>query len=323
MKDTEKKTTPSLWDTSRKVGTGSPFQEGSCPDQTLCSMQPRNPIEAPALPLKRGSTTKRGGGFECLRSWVFVLLLTIPFASFSQNFPERTKRLVNDYSNTLSKQEINNLEQKLLAYDRESSVQIAIVLIKTLDGYPIDQYAFELGEKWGIGQKESSNGALILVSMQERKMWIATGYGLEATLTDALSKRIIENEMKPRFRNNDYFGGLAAASEAMILATRGEYQGSGGNGENGGSEKKAPKGTFFIILLIFGFIWLMKARQVRSYARTNSLGFFAAWMLLNNSSRRHGGSFSSFSGGSGGFGGGGFGGFGGGSFGGGGAGGSW
>ncbi|MBL4587042.1 MAG: TPM domain-containing protein [Flavobacteriales bacterium] len=256
-----------------------------------------------------------------MKNLLFIVLFAIPFGSFSQDFPERSNRLVNDYSNTLSKQEISKLEQKLVAYDRESSVQIAIVLMKTLDGYPIDQYAFELGEKWGIGQKENNTGALILVSMAERKMWIATGYGLEATLTDALSKRIIENEMKPRFKQKDYFGGLAAASEAMILATRGEYQGNGGNA--GGNGKKAPLSSFFIIIVIFGFVWLMKARQVRSYAHTNNLGFFAAWMLLNSASRRHGGSFSSFSGGSGGFGGGGFGGFGGGSFGGGGAGGSW
>ena len=254
-----------------------------------------------------------------MRNLLFIFLLSIPFGSFSQEFPAKSKRLVNDYSNTLSSSDVQELEKKLVAYNRESSVQIAIVVMKTLDGYPIDDYAFQLGEKWGIGQSGNNTGALILVSMEERKMWIATGYGLEATLTDAMSKRIIENEMKPRFRNNDYAGGLAAASDAIIQVTRGEYQ-----GKAGGGEKAAPIGSLVFILLVFGIIWLIKAKQVRNYSRVNHIGFWAAWMLLNSSSRRHGGSFSSFSGGSGGFsGGGGFGGFGGGSFGGGGAGGSW
>lgn len=247
-------------------------------------------------------------------------MLAIPLGAFSQEFPSKSNRLVNDYSSTLSRSELNGLEDLLVKYYHESSVQIAIVVMKTLDGYPIDDYAFQLGEKWGIGQAGTNTGALILVSMQERKMWIATGYGLEATLTDAMSKRIIENEMKPRFRSSDYAGGLAAASNAIIEVTRGECQGNGGSNEG----KSAPIGSFVFIILVFGTIWLIKAKQVRDYSRVNHIGFWAAWMLLNSSSRRHGGSFSSFSGGSGGFsGGGGFGGFGGGSFGGGGAGGSW
>lgn len=254
-----------------------------------------------------------------MRNLLVVFLFTLPLVVFSQEFPAKSNRLVNDYTNTLSRAEIQQLEEKLLAYERESSVQIAIVILKTLQGYPIDDYAFQLGEKWGIGQGNTNNGALVLLSMDERKMWIATGYGLEATLTDAMSKRIIENEMKPRFRQNDFAGGLAAASDAIIQVTRGEYKGSGGAGKQG-----APLSSFLLILLVFAIIWLMKAKQVRDYSRVNNIGFWAAWMLLMNSNRTHGGSYSSFTGGRGGFsGGGGFGGFGGGSFGGGGAGGSW
>lgn len=255
-----------------------------------------------------------------MKAWILAVLLVIPIALFAQNFPEKSNRLVNDYTNTISNSDVRALEQKLIAYEQESSVQIAIVIVNSLEGYEISSYAFELGEKWGVGQAETSNGALILVSMQDRKMWIATGYGLEATLTDALAKRIVENEMKPRFRNNDYAGGLAAASDAIILATKGEYQGKGG----GGNRQGTPIPFVLLVILIFAFVWVAKAMQVRRYARVNHMGFWAAWMLLNASSRRHSGSWSSFSGGSGGFsGGGGFGGFGGGSFGGGGAGGSW
>lgn len=256
-----------------------------------------------------------------MRNWLFIMLISFPTLVFGQEFPAKSNRLVNDYTNTLSKSDVQQLEQKLVQYDNETSVQIAIVIIRSLDGYEIGDYAFELGEKWGIGSSESDNGALVLVSMEDREMWIATGYGLEATVTDALAKRIIENEMKPRFRNGDFAGGLSAASDAIIQASRGEYQGKGG-GENGG---RTPIPFIVMMVMVFGFVWLVKAIQVRKYASVNGMGFWAAWMLLNASNRRHSGSWSSFSGGSGGFsgGGGGFGGFGGGSFGGGGAGGSW
>lgn len=258
-----------------------------------------------------------------MRVLAFIFLLAIPVVGISQDFPARSNQLVNDYTNTLSNSDKRSLEEKLVAYDRESSVQIAIVIIETLNGYEISDYAFQLGEKWGIGQSGTDNGALILVSMNDRKMWIATGYGLEATVTDALCKRIIENEMKPRFRNGDFAGGLSAASDAVIEASRGEYQGTGNGGE-ARKEKALPIGFMGLMILVFGIIWFVKAMQVRRYARVNNMGFWAAWMLLNASQRRHSGSWSSFSGGSGGFGGGGgFGGFGGGSFGGGGAGGSW
>jgi uncharacterized protein len=258
-----------------------------------------------------------------MRNFAIILLLAVPLALFAQNFPERSKRLVNDYTNTLSGSEINALEEKLIAYDKESSVQIAIVIIQTLDGYEISDYAFDLGEKWGIGQSGTDNGAMILVSIDDRKMWIATGYGLEATLTDAMCKRIIENEMKPNFRNGDFAQGLASAADAMILATRGEYEGNG----NGNQESPAP--IIILVMSVIGLFWivfwLIAARDAKNYARLNGISFWAAWALLNASRGSHSGSFGSFSGGSGGFsgGGGGFGGFGGGSFGGGGAGGSW
>jgi uncharacterized protein len=135
--------------------------------------------------------------------------------------------------------------------------------------------------------------------------------------------------MKPNFRNGDFAGGLVAASDAIILATKGEYEGQGGGGGNGSPVPII--GLVALALFFFAIVWGIKAIQVKNYARVNHLGFWAAWALLNSVSRTHSGSYRSFTGGSGGFsgggfgggGGGGFGGFGGGSFGGGGAGGSW
>ncbi len=256
--------------------------------------------------------------------WLIIISVAL-FSVFAhgQEFPSKPNRLVNDYANVLSQHEASELEALLVKYDNETSVQIAIAIMSTLDGYPIDDYTFELGEKWGVGSGETDNGALIVVSIDERKMWIATGYGLEGTLPDALIKRIIQNEITPQFKGRRYYHGLKAGVDAMILATKGEYEGKGNVGQGqGGWGKGIP------LIILIGVIWLIviiaKSMQVRRHAKLNGLGFWAAWMLLNSASKRHGGSWSSFRGGSSGFGGGGgFGGFGGGSFGGGGAGGSW
>lgn len=255
-----------------------------------------------------------------MRALILTLFLSIPLFGISQDFPKRSDRLVNDYTGTLSKSEKRKLEEKLVEYDRESSVQIAIVIIQTLDGSEISDYAFRLGEKWGVGQASTNNGALILVSMKEHEMWIATGYGLEATVTDALCKRIIEIEMKPRFRAGDFAGGFSAAADAIILASMGEYEGEGNQGSDA-----PPIAIFLLIIVIAIIVFVAKGFQVSRYSRLNNISFWAAWALLNATRTRHKGSWGNFSGGSGGFGGGGggFGGFGGGSFGGGGAGGSW
>jgi uncharacterized protein len=259
---------------------------------------------------------------------VFLLLglAIIQNFAFAQEFPERTNRLVNDFSSTLSKEEVYELNTVLEEHENSSSIEIAIVLMPTLDGYPIEDYAFQLGEKWGIGKGTTDNGALILVSVSEHKLWIATGYGLEGSLPDGLIHRIVKDDIVPQFKAGSYFEGLKAGSEAIMLATKGEYE---------GQKKVNPEKTFGllgIILLVFLVIWIVKAMQVKQYATMNHLTFWAAWALLNSASSKHSGSWSDFSGGrghfggggfSGGGGGGGFGGFGGGSFGGGGAGGSW
>ncbi len=258
-----------------------------------------------------------------MRALIFSLLIIIPVLGYAQKFPKNTNRLVSDFSETLTKAEVQKLEELLFQYEQESSVQIAIVLMETLDGHPIADYSVRLFNTWKIGQKGQDNGVLILLSIDERKSWITTGYGMEGSLTDAMCRRITENEMIPHFKNDDYAGGLEAASLAIVQVTRGEYQGKGGN--NG--DRPGPV-VFLVmgIIAVFWFIfWAIAAVEARRYARLNGLSFWAAWALLNASRKTHSGSWSSFSGGSGGFsgGGGGFGGFGGGMSGGGGAGGSW
>jgi uncharacterized protein len=256
---------------------------------------------------------------------VFFLFTVFPLLGMAQEFPEKPNppRLVNDFTQTLSPQEAAMLEQKLVAYNDSTSTQIAIVMISSLGGYPIDDYSFQLAERWGIGQKGKNNGVLVFVAKDDRKIFIATGYGMEGVMPDGLVKRIVESDIKPFFKQGDYYGGLNKGTDSMFRLAAGEYQAEPGSD----NEKKSP--IMFIAIFIFFMIiaMAMKVRSVQKYAIVNNIAFWAAWELLNQSRRVHHGSWGGFTGGGGswggGGGGGGFGGFGGGSFGGGGAGGSW
>lgn len=257
---------------------------------------------------------------------LFILFFAQIHFLLGQEFPEKPNppHLVNDFAGALSDDEKNTLENKLIIYNDTTSTQIAIVLIHSLDGYPIDDYTIKLGEKWGIGQQKKNNGVLVLAAIDDRKIFIATGYGLEGALPDALVKRIIENDIKPYFKQGDYYGGLDKGSDQIIALARGEYK---GENKKEGAEG-FPVSVFVIFLVILFFIFLSKIIGTRRYASRNNIGFWAAWVLLNALTRSQRGSWGGFTSGGGGFGGGssgggGFGGFGGGSFGGGGAGGSW
>jgi uncharacterized protein len=257
---------------------------------------------------------------------LLAMLFLLVVSGSAQNFPEQPtpQRLVNDFSGTLSPDETQRLEAKLVAFNDSTSVQIAIVMIRTLEGYPASDYAFKLGEKWGIGQAKSDNGVLLLIAMEDRELFIATGYGVEATLTDALCRRIIESDIKPFFREQKFYEGIDKGASQMMSAVKGDYKPLPPRKQKG--QKGIP--FFGVILIFFLIVFMLRILGARQHAQVNNIPFWTAWMLLNAARRRSSGGYSSgwgggFGGGSGGFGGGGFGGFGGGSFGGGGAGGKW
>ncbi|MEO8147906.1 MAG: TPM domain-containing protein [Bacteroidia bacterium] len=256
----------------------------------------------------------------------YFLISLFPYSLFSQEFPEKPNqpRLVNDFAKIYSSEEAGLLEQQLRAYNDSTSTQIAIVTVTSLDGYPVDDYTIKLGNKWGIGQKGKNNGILILIAKEDRKAYIATGYGMEGALNDGKLGTILRREMIPYFKTGDYYGGTKAGIDAMIAAAAGEYA-------SDDSDEKQKRGFPWQLILFGGLFFVIiiisKARKASSYARLNNVPFWVAWSIINaalNRGNRGGGGFfggggSSFGGG----GGGGFGGFGGGSFGGGGAGGSW
>lgn len=263
---------------------------------------------------------------------LFIVLVLSVTQVIAQDIPDRPSppRLVNDYAGLLSTQQNNHLERKLVAFNDTNSTQIAILIISDLKGYDIVDYAQRVAQKWGIGQKKYDNGAIIVLkpksSTSKGEVNIDVGYGLEPIIPDITAKRIVDNEMIPRFQNNDYFGGLNAATDVMISLTAGQFTADqykdrteGGGGLIG----------FFVPLIIMIIIFSMINRRRNNYYNTtgksSSLPLWTALWMGSMIGGSHGGSWGNFSSGSGGFGGGGggFGGFGGGGFGGGGASGSW
>lgn len=133
----------------------------------------------------------------------------------AQTFPALTGRVV-DQANLLSPQQEAALDAKLAALEQQSQRQLVIATVPDLQGYEIEDYGYRLGRTWGIGSKERNDGALLLVAPNERKVRIEVGYGLEGILTDALSSIIIQREIIPRFKQGDYAGGIAAATDQLI-----------------------------------------------------------------------------------------------------------
>lgn len=247
-----------------------------------------------------------------MRFITIILALFTSFASFAQNtcVPQRANKLVNDYTQTLSAGEISSLENKLVAYNDTTSTQIAIVILPDLCGNDANMLAVEIAHSWGVGQADKDNGCIILMSMEEgnRKIAIQNGYGLEEYLTDALSKRIIEQIILPQFKQGNYYGGLDDGTTAIMQLLAGNFEGSGPS-----TQKGMPYGTIIFLILLFLFIFFNRNKGGRGGGLRGGGGYWIGGF----GSGGYGGSGGGFSGG------GGFGGFGGGGFGGGGASGSW
>lgn len=274
--------------------------------------------------------------FNLKTSILLILCLVFITAVYADDFPPRPKppRLVNDFTGTLNKNEIGKLERKLVNFNDTTSTQIVVVLVKSFHGYDKAQYADRLGELWGVGQKGKENGIVVLVKPKTRtsrgEAFIATGYGLEGAVPDAVAKRIVESEMIPAFKKNMYYAGLDNATKTLMKLTAGEFTADQYLKRTVRSGR-SPIG--FIIPLIIFIIILIRIfssrKRMSQYSgrRGSSLPFWTALFLANNLGGSHKGTWNNFSSGGGSFGGfsggGSFGGFGGGSFGGGGAGGSW
>ena len=268
----------------------------------------------------------RTGWLAVAVTGVFALLAGSAFGANALDagmppFPPLTGPVV-DTAHLLPANVFNALSQQLAGYAQNTGMQLVVVTLPTLNGYPIDMYGYQLGRHWGIGQKGKNNGVLLIVDAGEKQMRIEVGYGLEGTLTDAQSFEIIHNIITPYFQKGDYSGGITAGVQA-ILGVLGHKQQAVQQQQ---VRNRSGTGLLLLLIIAFALIPLIRAIFYRGGGGPGAPGMrgsgmgWLGWMALG----MLGGSLGR-GGFGGGFGGGGFGGFsgGGGSFGGGGASGGW
>jgi len=239
----------------------------------------------------------------------FALLATKSQAA--EVIPPKPDRYFNDYAGVISKSAALRFNEELARFERETSDQVVVAIFpKMQSDSDIADYTQRMAQAWGVGQKERRNGVVLFVFVQDRKMFIQVGYGLEGALPDITAFDITEYKIKPHFRNGDYEGGIAVGIDSIFKAIRGEYKGSGKTVAERHRGSGAPSFLFFVIFLIALIVISRVLRRFGGYGYSSGRGgpiFFPPG----------GGGGGWSSGGGGGFSGGG------GSFGGGGAGSSW
>ncbi|MCL6099267.1 MAG: TPM domain-containing protein [Bacteroidetes bacterium] len=242
---------------------------------------------------------------------IFFFIIPFLFLKAQTEFPI-LKNYVTDFTSTLNNSELYTLNSTLKKFDDSTSNQVVFLMIHSLNGYPMEDFTYQTAAKNKIGSAKNNNGILFFVAKDDRKMRIEVGYGLEGSLPDALANSILRNEVRPYFKQGDYYDGVAAGINAIIAATKGEYKGESKDISGKGSH--IPFIFLFIVFIILSSIFRKGG---------GGGGGLLPWMILGSmggSGRRSSGWGGGFGGGGGGFGG--FSG-GGGSFGGGGASGSW
>ena len=186
---------------------------------------------------------------------LFLVIAALCFSlvrSVAQPEVPKLDQRVTDFTNTMSYTEWNFLETRLKNFEDTTSTQIVILVVGSVGSGSIEDYANKVFEKNGIGQKNKNNGSLIVVAKADRMVRIEVGYGLEASLTDAICSQIVEKEMKPMFREENYFAGLANGVSAIIKATAGEY-----TADSRGKEAPLIAGVLVLVFIAVFFIFLL------------------------------------------------------------------
>ncbi|MDE2362531.1 MAG: TPM domain-containing protein [Hyphomicrobiales bacterium] len=275
-------------------------------------------MSSPAREARSGIRTSRAPRWiPALAAAALLALVTAAVAAF--NFPQLTGRVV-DAANIIPPATRAALETKLATLEDKSGIQLVVATVPSLEGSDIETYSVELARAWKIGEAKKNNGLVLLVAPNERKVRIEVGYGLEGTMTDALSSVIIQSAVIPKFRSGDFAGGIVAGVDAIIDALTVDSQDWQAKArvrvdqQQNSADDILP---FLIFAALFIFVVYMMTRNARGGGRWVNNGGRTIFIPMNT------GGWSSGSGGFGGFGGGGGFSGGGGSFGGGGASGSW
>lgn len=202
-------------------------------------------------------------------------LFAATVARAAEVIPPAPRDHFNDYAGVVNRQTAQQLESALTQFERDTSNQILVVIYPHMQSdSSLEDYTVRVFEAWKVGRQGINNGAVLFIFSQDRRMRIATGYGLEASLPDALCKRILDDEIAPRFRNGDFSGGVRAGATAMMAAARGEYRGNGrlaANRGGGGTVTIRSGGMTVVGFMVIFFI--IAASIVLSIVRRFLRGF--------------------------------------------------
>jgi len=241
-------------------------------------------------------------------SFLVILLFVPVIGAFALDVPPLEGR-INDHAGILSSSESRDLDNYLAAVEKATGAQIALLTIPSLEGESLESYSFKVVDKWQLGSAEKDNGALLLVAMEEKKIRIEVGYGLEGVLTDAMSGYIIREAIVPEFKKGNFDRGITAGLKAMGGVVTGDTPISTEQ-INSSVQDEGEGGVsifFLIFLLVFFFGRIGRYRRYRRRGMSPMGAFFLGSMLGSASRGRSSGGFGGggFSGGGGGFGGGG------------------
>jgi uncharacterized protein len=234
-----------------------------------------------------------------LQLWI-ILVFGIVYVEpiFAQQTVPKLDARVTDFTNTLSYTEWTALEKLLKEFEDTTSTQIVVLLVGTVEGGSIEDFAVRVFEQNAIGQAKKNNGVLVLVAKEDRAIRIEVGYGLEGVLTDALTNQIVDKEMVPKFREGAYFAGIVSGLDAVMKATAGEY-----TADPRGKNAPAISGGLVMSAVLFFIFVLLPAIRSRRGTHIGSRGsnYYSGWGYGSGSSGSFGGgsSFGGFSGGGG------------------------
>jgi uncharacterized protein len=209
-----------------------------------------------------------------------IALLVLTWSAFAAEvIPKKPERYFNDYANVVSLPVQQELDRKLEALEKSDGSQVVVVIYpKMQSDSSIEDYTVRVAQQWGFGQKDKRNGAVLFIFVQDRKMYLQVGYGLEGPIPDATAKDITEYRIKPHFRNNDYDAGVRAGVEAIIQAAHGEYKGTGQTLKQQQRHRnqniKGLLGLIFFAFLVIGSIRRRKGYYYRGSRRSGWVGPF-------------------------------------------------
>lgn len=224
----------------------------------------------------------RGERAVWFRRVVVLLAASLSFlfalAHAAPQFPALSGRVV-DEAGLLSAATRSQLSQLSEQQERATSNQLVIAVVKSLQGYPIEDYGYQLGRHWGIGQKGKNNGVILIVAPNEREVRIEVGYGLEGALTDALASNIVQTQILPNFKRGDFEAGVVAGAQAIAAAVAGEYTPTEVRSERSGSSASLPLPVLIVIAVVIGQVLAMVMSRAFAGAVTGVIAGSALWFF--------------------------------------------